>query len=90
ERSVIRGPAVVGAGARIADSFIGPYTAIGRGTAVENCSVEHSVILDNCRLRAVHHIEDSLIGSGARLTRDGGHRRSLRFFIGDESEITLG
>ncbi|MGQ5711034.1 glucose-1-phosphate thymidylyltransferase [Desulforudis sp. DRI-14] len=90
ERSVIRGPAVVGAGARIADSFIGPYTAIGRGTAVENCSVEHSVILDNCRLRAVHHIEDSLIGSGARLTRDGGHRRSLRFFIGDECEITLG
>ncbi|GIW50646.1 MAG: hypothetical protein KatS3mg081_0001 [Gemmatimonadales bacterium] len=35
ERSVIRGPAVLGAGTVIRDSFVGPYTSIGDGCTVE-------------------------------------------------------
>ena len=34
ERAVIRGPVSIAAGARIIDSYVGPYTSIGEGVEV--------------------------------------------------------
>ena len=42
--SVIVGPTVIGPGARIADSYIGPYTSIGERACVEGTEVERSII----------------------------------------------
>ena len=39
------GPAIIGAGARLTDCYVGPYTAIGEGCAIENAEVEHSILL---------------------------------------------
>ncbi|HWC08807.1 MAG TPA: glucose-1-phosphate thymidylyltransferase, partial [Solirubrobacterales bacterium] len=44
-RSVVRGPAVIGADACIEDAYIGPYTSIGSGVHVRRSEVEHSIIL---------------------------------------------
>src|SRR5215475_5358829 len=46
ERSTVRGPAIIGAGARLKDAYIGPYTAIGRHCVVEGAEVEHSILLE--------------------------------------------
>ena len=88
-RSTVRGPAVIGAGSLIEDSFVGPFTAIGDGVIMREVSIEHSVVLDGCVLERVGPVEDSLIGSKARIRRTGGTRRTLRFFIGDDCEITI-
>ena len=42
--SVIVGPTVIGRGARVADSYIGPYTSIGERACVEGAEVERSII----------------------------------------------
>ncbi|HIE11893.1 MAG TPA: glucose-1-phosphate thymidylyltransferase [Desulfotomaculum sp.] len=88
-RSTVRGPAAIGSGCLIEDSFVGPFTAIGGGVVMRAVSIEHSVVLEGCFLDGVGHVEDSLIGAKARVKRSGGTRRTLRFFIGDDCEITI-
>jgi glucose-1-phosphate thymidylyltransferase len=51
EGTTIRGPAIIGAEARIVDSFIGPYTAIGECAQVEGSEIEHSIVLSGAECR---------------------------------------
>src|SRR5262249_21879290 len=61
-RSTIRGPVVVGRGAQIIDSRIGPFSAIGAGVVIERSGVDHSVLLEGCRVSDIDRLEDSLLG----------------------------
>jgi glucose-1-phosphate thymidylyltransferase len=88
-RSRIRGPAVIGAGATITDSFIGPFTAIGAGCIIDRSEVEHSVILDDCRVLQAGRLEDSLLGRHVEVTRSDRRPRATRLMIGDHSHIDL-
>ena len=44
----MRGPAIIGAGARLIDAYVGPYTAIAEDCVVERAEVEHSILLAGC------------------------------------------
>ena len=48
ERTTVRGPAIVGAGAQLSDCYIGPYTAIGEDCRISGAEVEHSILLAGC------------------------------------------
>lgn len=87
ENSVIRGPVVIGESVVIKNSFVGPFTALGKKSLLENVSIEHSVVLSGCILKDVERIEDSLIGSNARVSRVRGRPRAIRIFLGDDSEV---
>ena len=89
EGSEIRGPVSVAEGCRIKDSFIGPFTSIGQGTVIENSSIEHSVILEDCRIRNIERLADSLIGRGVELTKGEQKYKGIRLFIGDEARVDL-
>lgn len=87
--SIIRGPVVIGEQCMIANSFIGPFTAVGSGTTLEDVSIENSVILEKCIMRGVPRIEDSLIGTGASVLSRNSNHHALRLFLGDDAEVTL-
>ena len=88
--SVVRGPAVIGAGARIEDAYIGPYTSIGAGVEVRRSEVEHSIILAGAVVRDLGtRMEASLLGRNVRLTRVDGMPKTLRMMVGDNSEIEM-
>src|ERR671939_1208640 len=41
ERSTVRGPAIVGRGSRLADAYVGPYTAIGEDVTIDRAQREY-------------------------------------------------
>jgi glucose-1-phosphate thymidylyltransferase len=89
-RSVVRGPAVIGAGAEIEDAYIGPYTSIADGVRICRAEVEHSIILSDSVVEDLGtRMEASLLGRNVKLTRSDGLPKTLRLLVGDRSEIEI-
>jgi glucose-1-phosphate thymidylyltransferase len=87
-RCTVRGPAVIGAGCRLSDAFVGPYTAISDGVVIEDAEVEHSIILENSRISGIGaRMTDSLVGRDCVIARSEGRPAAFRFMIGDSSQI---
>ncbi len=89
-RSVVRGPAVIGAGAEIEDAYVGPYTSIADGVRICRSEVEHSIILSDSVVEDLGtRMEASLLGRNVKLTRSDGVPKTLRLLVGDRSEIEI-
>ena len=90
ERSTVRGPAIIGAGARLLDAYVGPYTAIGERCVIEFAEVENSILLAGSEVRKLdRRVESSLIGRNVRIGRDVRQPRAYRFMLGDNSEVRI-
>jgi glucose-1-phosphate thymidylyltransferase len=90
QSSVIIGPAVLGAGALVVDSYIGPYTSIGADVHIEGAEVERSIILPGASIRHVGgRLVASLVGRDARIFRDFSLPRAMRMNVGDGGEVAL-
>jgi glucose-1-phosphate thymidylyltransferase len=90
ERTTVRGPAVIGAGARLTDCYIGPYTAIGEDCEISGAEVEHSILLAGssvCDLDG--RMESSLLGRNVTVRRGDRQPRAYRFMVGDNSDISI-
>lgn len=87
--SVIRGPTIIGSNAVIKDSYIGPYTSIYHGVEIESCEIEHSIILENSKVKNLDvRLQDSLIGRDAEVGSDQiGKPRALKLYLGDYSKV---
>ena len=90
ERSTVRGPAIIGAGAHITDSYVGPYTAIDRDVVIAGSEIEHSIVLAGSRIRDLPaRMEASLLGKGVTVERSLGMPKTLRFLVGDNADISI-
>jgi glucose-1-phosphate thymidylyltransferase len=90
ERSTVRGPAVIGAGARLVDCYVGPYTAIGENCRIERAEVEHSILLAGSAVVGLEgRMESSLLGRNVHIGRSDRQPRAYRFLVGDNSEIGI-
>jgi glucose-1-phosphate thymidylyltransferase len=88
--SVVRGPAVIGAGARIEDAYVGPYTSIGEDVLICRSEIEHSIVLAGSVVQDLGtRMEASLLGREVKLTRSDGMPKTLRMLVGDRSEIKI-
>ena len=87
--SVVRGPAIIGAGTLLSNTYVGPYTSLGRDCELTDAEIEHSVVLDRCRIVGVHRIKDSLLGRDVEVVRSAEHPRATRLLLGDHSRADL-
>jgi glucose-1-phosphate thymidylyltransferase len=90
ERTTVRGPAIIGAGAVLTDAYIGPYTAIGPNVRIERAEIEYSIVLEGSTVEKLDgRVEASLIGKNVRITRGAMMPRAYRFVAGDNAEIVI-
>jgi glucose-1-phosphate thymidylyltransferase len=90
ERSVIRGPAVIGPGARIVHAYVGPFTSIGAAAEIRESEIEHSIVLEGSVISDLaNRVEDSLIGRNVRIHREPVKPAAYRFMLGDNSEVGI-
>ncbi len=90
ERSSVRGPAIIGSGARLSDCYVGPYTAVGENCEIHNAEVEHSILLAGSSVKDLDgRMESSLLGRNVKIGRDNRQPRAYRFLVGDQSEISI-
>jgi glucose-1-phosphate thymidylyltransferase len=87
--SNIQGPASIAENCQIKNSVVGPFTSIGRGTVVEDSSVENSVILENCRLYGIKRLVDSLIGRNTEVLMGKHKSEGVSLFVSDDTRIKL-
>ncbi len=90
ENTTVRGPAMIGAGARLVDAYIGPYTAIGENVVIEHAELEHSIVMSGSRISHVdHRIEASLIGKDVTIARGPAQPKAYRFVVGDSADVQI-
>jgi glucose-1-phosphate thymidylyltransferase len=90
ESSTVRGPAVIGAGARIYSAYIGPFTSIAPDVLLEGAEIENSIVLDGASITHLHtRLEGSILGAGARVFRDFRLPRAMRLNIGQGAEVVV-
>jgi glucose-1-phosphate thymidylyltransferase len=90
ERSVIRGPAIIGRGARLVHAYVGPFTAIMNDVEITDTEIEHSIVLEGSSLRDLsNRVTDSLIGKGVKIYREPVKPSAYRFMLGDNSEVGI-
>lgn len=90
ESSMVRGPAVIGAGACLREAYVGPYTSIGEDVLIEGAEIEHSIVLAGASISYLGgRLEASVLGPGARVFRDFRLPKAMRLNVGEGAEISL-
>ncbi|MFL6114965.1 MAG: glucose-1-phosphate thymidylyltransferase, partial [Catenulispora sp.] len=90
EGAKVRGPVYIGPGARLVETYVGPYSTIGEGVSLEGVEIENSIVLPGAQIRYPgRRLEASLVGEGAQIGRDYSLPSALRLRVGPGSEIQL-
>ncbi len=89
-RSRLVGPCVVGAGAIVEDSAVGPYASISEGTEVRRSEVEDAIVMEHCVIEGVHGVRGSLLGKKVEVRGMPHLKAGYRLMLGDRSQVSLG
>jgi glucose-1-phosphate thymidylyltransferase len=88
--SRILGPAIIGAGTQVVDSYIGPFTSVADACVIAGSEIEYSIILRGASIRGVGRIQASLIGRDVEVSPAPGVVRAHRLVLGDHSTVEVG
>jgi glucose-1-phosphate thymidylyltransferase len=86
----IRGPAYIGPGAVLVETYVGPYTSIGDDVRLEGMEIENSIVMPRAAIKYPgRRVEASLVGEGAQIGRDFSLPSALRLRVGRGADIQL-
>jgi glucose-1-phosphate thymidylyltransferase len=87
--SRIIGPVIIGAGTRVTDCYIGPFTSVAQDCVVTDSEIEYSIVLRGASISGVRRIEASLIGRYVEVTPAPRVPKAHRLILGDHSKVQI-
>jgi len=87
--SIIKGPCCIGQDSTVTDSYIGPYTSIGKGCQIRDTEIEDSIIMDGSNIMNAGRIIESLVGRNTTVMESNGKPKGSKLIIGDNSNIMI-
>ncbi|CAJ59889.1 Glucose-1-phosphate thymidylyltransferase (dTDP-glucose synthase) (dTDP-glucose pyrophosphorylase) (Sugar-nucleotidylation enzyme) [Frankia alni ACN14a] len=88
-RSTVRGPAIIGRGTTLVDTYVGPFTSIFHSCTIERTEIEYSIVLERATIRGIGRIEDSLIGRDVEVVPSAALPKAHRLMLGDHSRVSV-
>ena len=86
----IIGPAIIGKNCKIRNAVrLGPYVSIGDNCILENCNIENSILMKDCKVYAQVDLSSSIISYGSLI--DGGHDviTKSHLLLGERTHLKL-
>jgi glucose-1-phosphate thymidylyltransferase len=87
--SRIVGPALIGAGTTVVDSYVGPFTSVEPDCRLEDTEIEFSIVLSRSSIVGVRRVEASLIGRDVEVRPAPRTPRAHRLVLGDHSRVQI-
>jgi glucose-1-phosphate thymidylyltransferase len=87
--SRVEGPAVIGAGTVVEDSFVGPHTSVGRDCVLRGTRIDYSIVLDGATVDHVRGLSGSVIGRSASIGRTDRGTGCHRLVVGDHTRVEV-
>ena len=88
--SIVRGPAIIGAGCYLENAYIGPYTSLAEDVRVISAELEHCIVMRGARIESLERrLEGSLVGRDAEVFGVDAKPRAHRLLIGDRSTVGI-
>lgn len=86
----IVGPVAIGKNCILNNAQVGPFVSLGDGCELRDCTLENSVLLEECVIESVPgRIEQSLLGKGCRIIKSPVSQQSHKYLLADHSEIEV-
>lgn len=87
--STVRGPAIIGAGTIVEDSYIGPYSSIAIDCRITHSEIDNSVLLRRSSVTDIPRLTDSLVGRDTEITKGDARPRATRVMLGDHCLVEI-
>jgi glucose-1-phosphate thymidylyltransferase len=87
--SRIVGPAIIGTGTRVHNSYVGPFTSVAPGCVISDSEIEYSIVLRGASIQGVRRIEASFIGHDVEVSPSPKVPRTHRLVLGDHSKVQI-
>ncbi|HYX79963.1 MAG TPA: glucose-1-phosphate thymidylyltransferase [Actinomycetota bacterium] len=86
--SRIVGPAIVGAGALVERSTVGPHVSLSAGCTVISSEIVDAIAMEGCRIEGVRRLERSILGRDVEV-RGSDRPGARRLVVGDQSRLEV-
>lgn len=87
----LEGPLIIGEGCRISNSYLGPYSAIGRGSIIDHARISECILCEGAEISNLKAmLWRSIIAENARVLGDDGEKGTFKLMLGAASTVRIG